>query len=417
MGALGLAILLVSVTGLAGLAQEQNSCIVCHSEIKVDYLESVHAAFNVTCRDCHGGDPSTLEMQKAHAVEAFFRGTPPRTEIPELCASCHSDPVKMKPYGLRTDQYAEYQTSQHGRLLAQGDTNVAVCSDCHTAHKILPAWEPRSTVHPEQVPATCARCHADKNLMEGIPTDQFEGFRQSVHGEALFKQGNTKAPTCATCHGTHGAAPPGVEDISRVCGTCHSYERSYFDASPHKKPMDEQRISECASCHSYHAIEPTSRALFDTACLACHSAGSKEHRVGQKIKTVLVGAQEALEEATRLLEQAHQRAVDVSAYRSRLVEARSYFLQALPVQHSLDVTRVEELARRAKSIADDVRGGLHGLQGVVTIRLLGLALVWVFLLLLIIVIYLVLRERRGEGLTPPFGHPSPVDHPRERGRG
>lgn len=390
-------ITLLSVGELRGVGQEQNSCLVCHSEIKVEYLESIHAAFNVTCVNCHGGDPTTLEIEKAHALEAFFRGTPRRTEIPELCASCHSDPLKMKPYGLRTDQYSEYQTSQHGKLLAQGDTNVAVCSDCHTAHKILPAWEPRSAVHPENIPSTCARCHADKQLMEpyGIPTDQFEGFRESVHGKALLEQGNTKAPSCATCHGTHGAAPPGVEDVSKVCGTCHSNERSYFDASPHKKPMDEQRISECASCHSNHRIEPTDRKLFDRACTSCHSTGSKEQLVSQKIKTLLAGAHEALEEATQLFEQAQQGAVDVSAYRSRLIEARSYFIQALPVQHSLDIPRIEELTRRAKSIADDIRGGIHSLHGAVTIRFIGVSIVWVFLLLLLVVIVLVLRERRG----------------------
>jgi len=381
-----------------GVGQEQDWCIVCHSEIKVDYLESIHAASRVTCVSCHGGDPTTLETEKAHALEAFFRGTPKRTEIPDLCASCHSNPATMKPYGLRTDQYSEYQTSQHGKLLAQGDVNVAVCTDCHTAHRILPAWEPRSTVHPENIPNTCARCHSDQHLMEpyGIPTHQFEDFRQSVHGEALLHQGNTKAPSCATCHGTHGAAPPGVEDISKVCGTCHINERLYFDASPHKKPMDEARISECASCHSNHRIEPTDRQLFDRACTTCHSAGSKEQLVSQKIKTLLAAADESLREATQLLEHAQQQAVDVSAHRSRLIEARSYFLQALPAQHSLDIAHIEELARRAKSIADDVRGGLHSLHGIFAIRLLGLTLVWVFLLLVVIVIYLALRERRSE---------------------
>jgi len=162
--------------------------------------------------------------------------------------------------------------------------------------------------------------------------------------------------------------------------------------------MDDSRISECASCHSNHQIEPTDRKLFDTVCASCHSVGSKEQLVGQRLKTLLLAADESLREATHLLEQAQQRAVDVSAYRSRLVEARSYFLQALPVQHSLDVPHVEELTRRAKSIADDVRSGLHSLQGVMAIRILGLTLVWAFLLLLIIVIYLVLRARRGERL-------------------
>ncbi len=378
-----LAMVVLTLGVWAGAAQEQNSCLICHSEIKVDYLESVHTGFGVTCIDCHGGDPMTLEMQKAHALEAFFRGTPQRTEIPELCASCHSDPVKMKPYGLRTDQYAEYQTSQHGKLLAQGDTRVAVCTDCHTAHRILPAWEPRSTTHPENISQTCAQCHSQRD--------------QSVHSAALA-QGNTKAPTCATCHGVHGAAPPGVADVSKACGMCHIAERTHFEASPHKKPMDEQSIPECVSCHGSHSIEPPDRKLFDMVCTRCHSASSKEQLVGQKIKTLLVAADESLREATQLLEQAQQRAVDVSAYRSRLIEARSYFLQALPVQHSLDIVHIEELTRRAKSIADDVRGGLHSLQGVFTVRLLGLTLVWIFLLLVIVVISLVLRERQGERL-------------------
>lgn len=364
-----------------GVGQEQNWCLVCHSEIKVEYRESIHAASAVTCVSCHGGDPTTLETERAHALEAFFRGTPQRAEIPELCASCHSNPITMKPYGLRTDQYAEYQTSQHGKLLTQGRTNVAVCTDCHTAHRILPAWEPRSSTHRENISQACAQCHVQRD--------------QSVHSMALA-QGNTKAPTCATCHGAHGAAPPGVEDVSKVCGACHIAERLHFEASPHKKPMDEQKISECVSCHGSHTIELTGRHLFDRVCVSCHSSGSHAQLMGQKIKTLLAAADESLREATQLLEQAQQKAVDVSAYRSRLIEARSYFLQALPVQHSLDIAHIEELTRRARSIADDVRSSLHSLQGVFAIRLLGLTLVWVFLLLLIVVIYLVLRERRSE---------------------
>jgi len=376
--------------------QEQNLCLVCHSEIKVDYIESAHAAFGVACTDCHGGDPTTLEQNAAHGVS--FKGTPPRAQIPELCASCHADPIKMKPYGLRVDQYAEYQTSQHGKLLAAGDTNVAVCTDCHTSHKILPASEPRSTVHADNIPKTCARCHADQALMSlyDIPTDQFDGFQRGAHGIALLEQGNTKAPNCATCHGIHGATPPGVEDVSKVCGICHINERLYFNASPHKKPMDERRISECASCHGNHEIEPMIGAYkrFDTACLSCHSQGSKEFLTGQKIKTLLLGAQGALREAEKVLEKARKMAFDVEAYKSRMLEAKAYLIQALPVQHSLNVTQVEELTRRTHSIANDVRGEAHSLQTAIRIRWLGLALSWGYILLTMVVIYLYRRERR-----------------------
>ena len=55
----------------------------------------------------------------------------------------------------------------------------------------------------------------------GIPTNQFEEYRSSVHWEALAKRGDLSAPSCASCHGNHGAKPPQVESVSAVCGTCH----------------------------------------------------------------------------------------------------------------------------------------------------------------------------------------------------
>lgn len=391
--------------------QEQNLCLVCHSEVKVDYIESVHATFGVVCKDCHGGDPNTLDQSAAHAPEASFKGRPSRAEIPTLCASCHSDPIRMKPYGLRIDQYAEYQTSQHGQLLARGDTNVAICTDCHMSHRILPASEPRSTVHPENISNTCARCHSDQALMGSydIPTDQFEGFLKGAHGIALLEQGNTKAPNCATCHGIHGAMPPRVEDVSKVCGICHINERVYFNASPHKKAMDERKFEECASCHGNHEVTPTDRRLFDMACLGCHSQSSKEFLTGQKIKALLLGAQEALKEAESALEQARKRAFDVEAYKSRMIEAKAYLIQALVIQHSLDVSQVEELTRRARSIADDARAEAYSFQTAIHIRWLGLALIWGYILLTMVTIYLYKRERRraqAQGIRIAKGKPS-----------
>jgi len=395
---LGLLVVVIWFCSLGALAQEGNRCLICHSEIKVDYIESAHAAFRVTCVDCHGGDPEALEVSLAHGPG--YRGTPPRAEIPKLCASCHADPLLMKPYGLRIDQYAEYQTSEHGKLLARGDTKVAVCTDCHSAHRILPAWEPRSTVHPDNIPSTCARCHSDEELMRpyGIPTDQTEDFRSGAHGIALLEQGNMKAPNCATCHGTHGAAPPGVEEVSKVCGICHINERLYFNSSPHKKAMDERRFKECASCHGNHDIEVIDAGkLFDTTCLNCHSGDSKAFTEGQKIKTLLLGAREALREAEEVLEQAKSLALDVEAYSSRMIEARAYLIQALPVVHSLSVAQVEELTRRTRSIAADIRSEAYSLQTAIRIRWLGLGLAWGYILLTATVIYLYRRERRSRG--------------------
>ncbi len=387
-----LVILLVRV----GADQETGgpSCLVCHSEIKVDYLESVHALFDVDCVACHGGDPATLDRERAHDRALGFRGIPSRDQIPQLCGSCHADPLKMKPYGLRTDQFAEYLTSQHGQRWKEGDTNVAVCTDCHTAHRILLALDPRSSVYVARVPETCGRCHSDPALMEpyGLPADEVEAFQRGVHGVALLEQGNTKAPSCATCHGTHGAIPPGIEDITKVCGTCHINERRYFDASVHKKAMEEQSIAECAGCHGNHEVASVGMGRsMEGVCNLCHLPDSKDV---EKLEVMLAGARQALEEAEAALQAAEAQAYDIAPYRSRMIEARTYLIEALPVQHSLDVTKVEELTRRARSIAEEVRSQLHGLLGVRGVRLVGLALIWGYLALTLLVVLLYRRERR-----------------------
>ncbi|MCI2432135.1 cytochrome c3 family protein [Candidatus Acetothermia bacterium] len=382
-----LAITLLALLLLGGSSAAQtNNCIVCHSEIRVDYLESAHAPVGVTCVDCHGGDPATLDYQAAHAESS----TPKRERIPQLCASCHADPIKMKPYGLRIDQYAEYQTSEHGKAFAAGDLNVAICTDCHTSHRVMSRFEPRSSVHPENLLQTCARCHADPDLMGqyGLRTDTLDGFRQGVHGRALQK-GNPRAPTCATCHGLHGSTLLKADDIVTVCGTCHIAERQQFDKGPHRAALAKG----CVSCHQDHRILPAQSDLFDTVCAQCHNSETTAHSLGERLKTLLSESQSALLEAEAVLKQAEAMAFDVSGYRSRLHEAQTSFLQARTVQHALDETRLAELTRRAHAIANDIRGEAHSLQTAVQIRWLGLTLVWGYLILVVIVIYLYRQAR------------------------
>src|SRR5574341_2602312 len=128
---------------------EQNYCEVCHSNVKVEFVESVHAREDISCVSCHGGDSSADEEQVAHSRN--FRCLTDRKQIPYECAACHSDSAKMKAYALPTDQLALYQTSVHGKRLAAGDTRVAVCTDCHGVHRILPAEDPESRTHPRNI--------------------------------------------------------------------------------------------------------------------------------------------------------------------------------------------------------------------------------------------------------------------------
>ena len=187
-------------------AAAEEACRTCHPDVKIEYEASVHAA-EFSCTVCHGGDATLLSLD-AHAVQKGYIGKPNRAAIPALCANCHADPNRMKAFGLPTDQYAQYQTSQHGLQLAKGDTRVAVCTDCHGVHRILSRTEPNSPISARNIPDTCGRCHADQQLMAAynLPADQVDRFRRSVHGTALYVDEHPLAPTCATCHGTHGAA-------------------------------------------------------------------------------------------------------------------------------------------------------------------------------------------------------------------
>ena len=116
----------------------------------------------------------------------------------------------------------------HGKRLDAGDPNVPTCIECHSVHDIRAVKDGASPVHPLHIAETCAHCHADSQRMRtyGIPTNQFEEYKTSVHWTALMKSGDLAAPTCASCHGNHGASRPangldrgGLRKLSRiVCG-------------------------------------------------------------------------------------------------------------------------------------------------------------------------------------------------------
>ncbi len=377
-------------------ARAEEACGTCHPNVKTEYGESVHAQ-EFSCTACHGGDPS-LEDVAAHSTAMGYIGKPARSGIPALCATCHADPNRVKPFGLPTDQYAQYQTSGHGRRLAQGDTRVAVCTDCHGTHRILAPREPTSPIARRNIPATCGHCHGDPALMApyNLPADQVGKFRSSVHGHALFEEEHPMAPTCATCHGAHGAVAPQVGSIRAVCGHCHARTREYFNESPHRKAADDGKMSECVSCHGYHDTVHPDRGLFDTACQGCHAPESTAFSTGQKLKTLLSRASEELETSATDITRVAAFFPTVARYRPRLQQAKAHLMEALPVQHSLAVDRVDDLTRSARSIAEDVRSSVHGVEQTSGVRYVALGLAWVSILFTAGVAYLYRREKQRE---------------------
>lgn len=378
-----------------------NYCELCHSDVKVEFQSSIHENEGLTCVSCHGGDPSRDTVQQAHG--GSFKSLKSRKDVPESCATCHSDSEKMRAYGLPTDQMALYSTSVHGKRLAKGDENVAICTDCHGVHKMLPPSDPASLTHPRNIPTTCGRCHANAELMAQykLPGTIVAEYESGVHGKALLA-GNQQAPVCTSCHGTHGAAPPGIGDVSIVCGHCHEAVRDYFRASPHQKAMAQAGIPECAGCHGNHKIEKSSHQMWSTTCQECHKAGGEEVTRGRKMQDLLSQADLELSKAGDAVDEASKVPLDVSDYEAGLEEARTYLVQALPVTHSLKTQDVEDLTRRAHSIGVEIQAEVKGENKVFGGRRIVLALVLFYILLTIVIIYRYRKVLERKDQEPPL---------------
>jgi predicted CXXCH cytochrome family protein len=333
-----------------------NTCVDCHSALDAplqvtqnQYAQDIHAQKGLPCSACHGGDPTKADPE-AMSKRAGFRGKIERKQIPALCGKCHSDGAYMRQYNpsLRTDQLAQYQTSIHGKRLAKGDTNVAVCTDCHGLHGIRAIKDTRSSVHPTNVAQTCARCHADAAHMKpySIPTNQFAEYSASVHHEALAVRGDLSAPTCTTCHGNHGAAPPGVANVQNVCANCHVFQAQLFEGSPHKAAFAAAGLPGCVSCHSNHRVARPSDKMLGTGaaavCTNCHTSGDAGYAVAGKLAENIGKLNAAADRSEEILDRAESSGMEVSQARSDQEQARDALTKARVSIHSSNANRVQQ---------------------------------------------------------------------------
>jgi predicted CXXCH cytochrome family protein len=356
-------------------------CGVCHPAERAAFEGSRHASEQVRCVSCHGGNDQALDVRVAHG--GSFKGRIARRSVPSVCASCHADEEKMRPFNLPVDQYALYQTSGHGRRLARGDDRVAVCSDCHGAHGILPPSDPASSVFRTNIPQTCGRCHGDTTLVKKNVYAEYTG---SVHGRELLDNGNPRAPTCVSCHGAHGAAPPELGDVGKVCGQCHTAERRYFMSGPHRQGLALAGAGECASCHGDHGVQRAPVVWLTQACAGCHDEKSAEVALGEKLYTEYHTAATDLDVAETLIQKAEAVPLATDDYRARLGQARTYASEALPAAHSIDEQTVTGFTNRARSVGAQIQSEIRAKLSNLRVRKLVLIVFWFYLILTVLVL-------------------------------
>ncbi|NQS98774.1 MAG: hypothetical protein HQ591_09990 [candidate division Zixibacteria bacterium] len=242
-------------------------CITCHKEMTPglykQWLNSSHAAHNITCYDCHnakknepdafiheGAYISTLVTPKdcgechpgeMKEVDASYHATAGLIlesndaylghvagGLPAViagCESCHGANVRIDPKSPNKLAIESWPNSGIGRINPDGSKGS--CSACHTRHSFSKAQA--------RQPETCGKCHL------GPDHPQKEIFEESKHGIAYYTnieamnlnagrwvvgQDYFEAPTCATCHMSATMNPEWVA----------------YQASPHARVK-------CVECH------------------------------------------------------------------------------------------------------------------------------------------------------------------------
>ncbi|NIR44742.1 MAG: hypothetical protein GWN99_10590 [Gemmatimonadetes bacterium] len=206
----------------------------------------------------------------------------------DLCLMCHANPnlFESHPRGSAlVISEATLEASVHG------DAGV-LCTDCHRGMS-FPHPEPAQRPGPD-----CSLCHDDQTVQH----------QASLHGQAAAR-GDTLAPTCVTCHGSHDMmrhtnpeSPTYVFNIPLLCGRCHheGTEVSLTHDIPQEQILENYSLSihgeglfrqglavtaVCTSCHTSHFILPHTdprssihESNVAATCTQCHALIEDVHR-------------------------------------------------------------------------------------------------------------------------------------------
>ncbi|MBK7599920.1 MAG: hypothetical protein IPJ07_15930 [Acidobacteria bacterium] len=227
------------------------------------------------------------------------------------CVECHSR--LMNPLKL-TSRYGEWHISTHK------DKGVS-CDKCHggdpsmkdekKAHTgILPTSNPQSKMNPKNLPETCTTCHQQI----------VAAFVGSKHYQSLKATG--LGPSCSTCH-QHMVTQVvySGEDAAKLCASCHDSANSSLPKRPEIADQADEAMQ---------AIRRASLIVVWT---------------------------------NRLLEEAHNKKVDVAKAEQEMKVVQGLFIEAKASFHAynLDAVRkkADEAHQRGTKIKDELRAKLY----------------------------------------------------------
>lgn len=259
-------------------------CSTCHDDVAALYAGSLHgravqqgATLAPRCWDCHG-DHEILPPEDPEAQTNRFH-------IPFMCGRCHKEGTPVsQTYSIPQDSIlTHYSESIHGEgLYERGLTISAVCTDCHTAHHVLPHTDPASSIARDRVAGTCMQCHG-----------RIEEVHEKVIQGELWEKEPHKVPVCVECHEPHRARrvfyQEGMSDAE--CLRCHGnaetlraeggnpdsllVDRAHLEDSAHQKAT-------CVQCHTgaTPSLHRACATVKQVDCSICHAEVVSTFREG-----------------------------------------------------------------------------------------------------------------------------------------
>jgi cytochrome b subunit of formate dehydrogenase len=277
------------------------ACVDCHAPHKIRNVFYPDGLADKDCLSCHSEPDLTMDRDgetiSLYVDEDAFENS---EHADTACAQCHTDVSVAEERACSTvqtqvdcsichaEQVAEYNTSTHGTLHAEGDIDAPSCQDCHAKHATLGSESPESPTYALNVPTLCGDCHRigeqAATRIDAKVDDIVGSYEDSVHGRGLIESGLVVTATCADCHGAHTELPPedpnssvNPQHIAGTCGNCHHGIEEQFRESIHwtDDPVANEDHPTCEDCHSSHSIMRTEQVGFRTLmmeqCGRCHS--------------------------------------------------------------------------------------------------------------------------------------------------
>lgn len=285
---------LILFVGVNQVNAQTEECLMCHGDNSLSYERdnklvslyvnedkfkgSIHA--DLECVDCHMDfDPEDIPHREGEDIYKVD------------CSICHDGPAEM------------YHESLHGQALEHGKFLAPTCVTCHGKHDILSHTNEKAKTYVMNVPDLCGSCHKEGTQVSTLRSISqrhiLENYKESIHGDGLFRRGLTVTAVCTSCHFAHNILPHenpkssiNRSNIASTCMQCHSQIEKVHTKVIRGELWEKQPhvIPACIDCHQPHEV----RRVFyqqnydDKKCMSCHSDKNLTREVDGEIRSLYV---------------------------------------------------------------------------------------------------------------------------------